>query len=302
MTHDNPQLAIKQPRRIREIVTGADTHDGAGVRLTRVIPSARLRLLDPFLLLDVFRSDNPDDYIAGFPPHPHRGFETVTYLLEGQVRHRDSAGHSGVVKAGGVQWMTAGRGIEHSEMPQQKDGLLQGFQLWVNLPAAQKMRAPRYQELEPGQIPEEMHETGARIRVVTGRTARGTRGPVSGIAAEPLYLDVHLPARARYQEIVPAGHNAFIYLITGELQVTEEEGKFRSIQPDRLAVMDDGDGVEIQALEDSRFLLVAGRPIGEPVVRHGPFVMNTQEEIEQAYQDYSNGLFGQVEDDGRAVA
>lgn len=293
---------IKNPRRVTEIVTGADTQDGAGVRLTRVIPAGRLPMLDPFLLLDVFHSDIPSDYIAGFPPHPHRGFETVTYLLAGRVRHRDSAGHSGVVKAGGVQWMTAGRGIEHSEMPEQEDGLLQGFQLWINLPAAQKMVKPRYQELEPDEIPEELQDNGARVRVIAGKTAQGTQGAVSQIAAEPTFFDVSLPAGTQYREIIPSGHNAFIYLISGAVQIVDRKGKGYHIASGRLAVLQGGDGVQVEADEESRFLLVAGRPMNEPIARHGPFVMNTAEEIEQAYRDYNDGLFGQVEEQHHAVA
>lgn len=293
---------INHPRRVTEIIAGAETQDGAGVRLTRVLPARRVPMLDPFLLLDVFHSDNPKDYIAGFPPHPHRGFETVTYLLAGRVRHRDSAGHSGVVEAGGVQWMTAGRGIEHSEMPEQEDGLLKGFQLWVNLPAAQKMAKPRYQELEPAEIPEEVLENGARVRVIAGRTARGTQGAVTQIAADPTYLDVSLPMGARYEESIRSSHNAFIYLISGAVRILGAETREYNIVSGQLAVLQEGDGVQIEAEQESRFLLVAGRPMNEPVVRHGPFVMNTAEEIEQAYSDYSAGLFGQVEDEHHAVA
>lgn len=293
---------INHPRRVTEIIAGAETQDGAGVRLTRVLPARRVPMLDPFLLLDVFHSDNPKDYIAGFPPHPHRGFETVTYLLAGRVRHRDSAGHSGVVEAGGVQWMTAGRGIEHSEMPEQEDGLLKGFQLWVNLPAAQKMAKPRYQELEPAEIPEEVLENGARVRVIAGRTARGTQGAVTQIAADPTYLDVSLPMGARHEESIRSSHNAFIYLISGAVRILGAETREYNIVSGQLAVLQEGDGVQIEAEQESRFLLVAGRPMNEPVVRHGPFVMNTAEEIEQAYSDYSAGLFGQVEDEHHAVA
>ncbi len=292
---------IENPRRVTQLITGTDTQDGAGVQLTRVLPASRLPMLDPFLLLDVFHSDNPKDYIAGFPPHPHRGFETVTYLLAGRVRHRDSAGHSGVVKAGGVQWMTAGRGVEHSEMPEQEEGLLKGFQLWINLPAAQKMTQPRYQELEPAEIPEELLETGAKVRVIAGQTSQGTQGAVTQIAANPYFFDVSLPAGARYKELIPKEHNAFIYLISGAVQIIDAE-KTYNIASGQLAVLLEGDGVHVEAKEDCRFLLVAGRPINEPVARHGPFVMNSIEEIEQAYRDYNNGLFGHVEEQQHAVA
>ncbi len=295
-------IEINNPRHVTEIISGSKTQDGAGVQLTRVLPAMHLPMLDPFLLLDVFHSDNPKDYIAGFPPHPHRGFETVTYLLAGRVRHLDSAGHNGVVKAGGIQWMTAGRGIEHSEMPEQEEGLLKGFQLWVNLPAAQKMVEPRYQELEPEDIPEELLENGARVRVIAGTTAQGTRGAVTNIAADPTYLDVSLPAGASYKEAIPAGHNAFIYLISGAVRMVDADGKIIDIASGQLAVLQEGDGVQIEADPESRFLLVAGRPMNEPIARHGPFVMNTFEEIEQAYRDYNNGLFGRVEDHQHAVA
>lgn len=292
----------KNPRHVTKIVSGADTQDGAGVRLTRVLPTNGLSMLDPFLLLDVFHSDNPNDYIAGFPPHPHRGFETVTYLLAGRIRHRDSAGHNGVVSAGGVQWMTAGRGIEHSEMPEQEDGLLKGFQLWVNLPAAQKMAEPRYQELEPAEIPEEIRDNGIRVRVIAGKTVQGTRGAVSQIAADPIYFDVSLPAGATYEEVIPSKHNTFVYLITGEIQVLDAEQRVSNISTGQLAVLQEGDGVRIETHTESRFLLVAGRPMNEPVVRHGPFVMNSFEEIQQAYRDYNNGLFGHVGEAQDAVA
>jgi hypothetical protein len=259
-------------------------------------------MLDPFLLLDVFHTDNPQDYIAGFPPHPHRGFETVTYLLAGRMRHRDSAGHNGVVRAGGVQWMTAGRGIEHSEMPEQEEGLLKGFQLWVNLPASNKMDRPGYQELEPEEIPEEELADGARVRVIAGTTSRGARGAVQGVAVEPLYLDVTLPDGAAYEASIPETHNAFLFQISGRLKVIDGNGKAYAVSDNQLAVLRDGDGVSVATDTGSRFLLVAGRPLNEPVARYGPFVMNTAEEIEQAYRDYADGLFGRVEDHRHAVA
>ncbi len=285
---------IDNPRRITRIITGNETQDGAGVRLTRVFPAGQLSMLDPFLLLDVFHSDDPQDYIAGFPPHPHRGFETVTYLLAGRMRHRDSAGHSGVVKTGGVQWMTAGRGIEHSEMPEQRDGLLKGFQLWVNLPAAQKMAEPSYQELAPEEIPEEVRDNGVKLRVIAGKTTLGTQGNIKKIAADPSYFDVAMPMHAKYHETIPREHNAFIYLISGEVEVLDAQHSATRISDGQLAVLQEGDGVKIRALSDSRLLLIAGRPLNEPIARHGPFVMNTFEEIQQAYRDYNNGAFGHV--------
>ncbi len=278
-------------RNVTRILSGIETSDGAGVSLRRYIASPQLDMLDPFLLLDMFSSDNPDDYIAGFPPHPHRGFETVTYLLHGRMRHKDSAGHEGVIRSGGVQWMTAGRGIEHSEMPEQEQGLLQGFQLWVNLPASQKMMAPRYQELEPEQIPIEKNE-GIQIRVIAGETARGTRGPVEHIAAQPVYFDVTLAANHRFEQPLDTNHAAFVFVIDGEITVHGITAN--TVIKNQLAVLDSGAELKISAHDDSRFLLIAGQPFQEPVARYGPFVMNTREEIDQAFRDYRSGSFGQI--------
>jgi redox-sensitive bicupin YhaK (pirin superfamily) len=294
--------SINKTRRVVKIVTGTDTQDGAGVQLTRVLPASGLPMLDPFLLLDAFHSDDPKDYIAGFPPHPHRGFETVTYLLAGRMRHRDSAGHNGIVKAGGVQWMTAGRGIEHSEMPEQEDGLLKGFQLWINLPAAQKMAEPRYQELEPEEIPEEHHKSGTKLRVIAGTTTQGTQGVVNNIAADPVFFDVSMPAGANHIESIPTTHNAFILILSGAVRVRDAEGNTSNVASNQLAVLQEGNCVQLETDTESRFLLVAGRPMNEPIARHGPFVMNTSEEIEQAYRDYNDGLFGHVEEAQHAVA
>jgi redox-sensitive bicupin YhaK (pirin superfamily) len=266
------------------------------VRLRRLIGSPELEMLDPFLMLDAFRSDDPDDYIAGFPPHPHRGFETVTYLLAGRMRHRDSAGHQGVLRSGGVQWMTAGRGIEHSEMPEQENGLMSGFQLWINLPAAQKMSTPRYQEFDPEQIPLEGHHDGGVIAVIAGTTDHGTEGAVRQIAAQPLYFDVTLPLGAKLRQAVPRGHNAFVYVIEGVLTV-EGEGESGAVAADTLAVLGAGDYISTHSADGKcRFLLVAGKPINEPVARSGPLVMNTEAEILQAYADYRSGMFGQVKE------
>jgi redox-sensitive bicupin YhaK (pirin superfamily) len=283
-------------RDVAALVRGRETSDGAGVRLRRLIGGPELEMFDPFLMLDAFRSDDPDDYIAGFPPHPHRGFETVTYLLAGRMRHRDSAGHQGVLRSGGVQWMTAGCGIEHSEMPEQENGLMSGFQLWVNLPAEQKMSPPRYQEFDPEQIPLEGHHDGGVIAVIAGTTDLGTEGPVRQIAARPIYLDVTLPVGAKLRQAIPRGHSAFIYMIEGVLTVEGESGE-RIVPAETLAVLGDGDGVHTRAGEGRcRFLLVAGKPFGEPVARSGPFVMNSEAEIRQAYADYRDGLFGRVEE------
>lgn len=283
-------------REVVRVVQGRETSDGAGVRLRRIIGSPELDMLDPFLMLDAFRSDDPDDYIAGFPPHPHRGFETVTYLLAGRMRHLDSAGHEGVLRSGGVQWMTAGRGIEHSEMPEQENGLMSGFQLWINLPAEQKMALPRYQEFDPEEIPLEGHHDGGVICVIAGTTDFGTEGAVREIAAQPIYFDVTLPLGASLQQAIPRGHNAFVYVIEGELTVQGNENS-STVPPETLAVLGDGDRLSARAeAGKTRFLLVAGKPFNEPVARSGPFVMNTQEEILQAYADYRSGLFGQVKE------
>lgn len=272
-------------REVMRIITGTPTTDGAGVELTRVIGSPALNMLDPFLLLDRFASDEPQDYIAGFPPHPHRGFETVTYLLNGRMRHKDSAGHEGVIEPGGVQWMTAGRGVVHSEMPEQEDGLLAGFQLWLNLPAAHKMDAPAYQEFDATRIPVEERDGGVSVRVIAGTTDRGTTGPVEQPLTEPVYLDVSLPAGTHFTEHLPEAHNAFVFGIEGDSIVGG-----RSIGPEQLATLDHGDAVSLAAgPEGARFLLVAGRPLNEPVARGGPFVMNTRDEIQQAFSDYSSG-------------
>ncbi len=281
---------IPSSRNVKAVVRGQATTDGAGVNLVRLFPSAELNMLDPFLLLDAFSSNDPDDYIAGFPPHPHRGFETVTYLLAGNMRHRDSAGHEGLLRSGGVQWMTAGSGIEHSEMPEQVEGEMSGFQLWLNLPAAQKMNPPRYQEFEPEQIPVEELGDGTRVRVIAGSTASGTVGAVTQIAAQPLYLDVTLPAGGSFHQPIPPGHNAFVKMIEGRLAVDHQE-----LLPGSLAVLGEGDQLEADAREEgARFLLIAGKPFNEPVARSGPFVMNTDDEIRQAYEDYRDGKFGHV--------
>ncbi|MCU7936827.1 MAG: pirin family protein [Candidatus Thiodiazotropha sp. (ex Dulcina madagascariensis)] len=273
-------------RTVKRTLLGQETADGAGVRLTRLIGGPQLPQLDPFLLLDDFRSDDPEDYIGGFPPHPHRGFETVTYLLAGRVEHRDNAGHAGVLEAGGVQWMTAGRGVVHSEMPKQQDGLLAGFQLWVNLPAKHKMSEPRYQEFDRQAIPEEQRGDGVTVRVVAGRTSLDTQGPVRELVTPARYFDITLPAGARFSEPLPAAYNAFVYLLEGAVSIDAVALKGRT-----LAVLGDGEAVELAAREPSRLLLVAGLPLGEPIARRGPFVMNNEAELRQAFTDYQEGRF-----------
>lgn len=278
--------ASVKTRSVKRLVRGQETADGAGVRLTRVIGTHQLLQLDPFLLLDEFRSDNPDDYIGGFPPHPHRGFETVTYLLDGRVEHKDNAGHCGILKAGGVQWMTAGRGVVHSEMPQQEDGLLAGFQLWVNLPASHKMVAPRYQEFDAEAIPREEREGGVLLRVVAGKTSQGTRGPVSELTTPVSYFDISLPAGGRLVEPLPEGYNAFVYLVEGGIDIGDQ-----AVAPQALAQLSLDGEVVIEAREESRLLLVAGQPLNEPIARRGPFVMNSEAQLREAFDDYQAGRF-----------
>jgi redox-sensitive bicupin YhaK (pirin superfamily) len=273
-------------RKIENVYDPMPTSDGAGVKLLRAIGQPALGVFDPFLLLDEFRSDNADDYIGGFPSHPHRGFETVTYMLAGLMHHKDSTGAEGDLTPGAVQWMTAGRGVIHSEMPRQKEGLIRGFQLWVNLPADKKMSAPRYQNIPPEEIPMVTRKDGTSIKVIAGEVD-GSIGPVEGIAVEPIYLDVTLPPGAVFSFPVPEGHNAFVYILDGDVTFGD-----RKVSEAKLATFGLGDETEATGGADGgRFLLVAGRPLDEPIARGGPFVMNTREEINQAISDYQNGRF-----------
>jgi hypothetical protein len=281
-----------QPRLVSEIIEPQTVIEGAGVRLRRSIATRTLDYVDPFLLFDHFASDNPDDYIKGFPMHPHRGIETVTYMLAGAVRHQDSIGNEGTIQAGDVQWMTAGGGIMHEEMPEARDGLMAGFQLWVNLPSELKMTQPRYQEIPSASIPEIEHEDGVRIRVIAG-AVNSVSGPVTEIAADPTYLDISIPLGGSIIQPVEQGHSAFAYVFEGEgtFGVTSE-GIGETVSHPKLIVLGDGDFVEVHAAwSPVRFLLVSGKPLHEPIARYGPFVMNTQEEIIQALQDLRNGTF-----------
>ena len=275
-------------RELVQITPGVAATDGDGVKMTRIIGSQELNMLDPFLLLDAFESDHPDDYIGGFPSHPHRGFETVTYLLAGRMRHKDSAGNEGVIEPGGVQWMTAGKGIIHSEMPEQEDGLLMGFQLWVNLPASAKMTQPAYQEFPPANVPLEQRENGTLVRVISGTTSEGTRGPVENNYVQPTYMDVSLPAGEEFEQLLGTSDNAFIFVIEGSLLIGDTR---QSLGHRELGIMGEGDRIMVTAGPSSRFLLVAGQPLNEPVARGGPFVMNTKTEIMQAFTDYQSGRF-----------
>ena len=276
-------------RALQRVTAGMPASDGDGVKMTRIIGTQQLNMLDPFLLLDAFSSDQPKDYIGGFPSHPHRGFETVTYMLAGRMRHKDSVGNEGVIGPHGVQWMTAGKGIVHSEMPEQEDGLLMGFQLWVNLPKKDKMCPPSYQEFSAEQIAVEARADGGLIRVIAGTTEMGTQGPVKRSDINPIYMDVSLPAAGRFNQSVTVHDNAFLYVIEGSVMVGDEEQVLGTKQ---LGILTEGDTVRVTATDaSSRFLFVSGTPIGESVARGGPFVMNTKEEVLQAFDDFQSNRF-----------
>ena len=280
-------VAAVQFRTVERLVQGIATSDGAGVRLTRVLTQPLQRRLDPFLMLDAFRNENPDDYIGGFPDHPHRGFETVTYMIAGRMRHHDSVGNSGLLGPGGAQWMTTGSGLIHSELPEQEEGLMEGFQLWLNLPAKNKMVAPSYRDIPPAAIPEFTTEDGVRVRVIAG-ASHGIAGAVQRPDTEPLYLDVHLPAGRRFVQPIAAGHNAFTYTYRGSVNIAGT-----TVSDCQMAILaNNGAGeVCIEASEDARVLIIAGQPLKEPIAQYGPFVMNTTEQIHQAMRDYEAGKF-----------
>ncbi|MEI2454508.1 pirin family protein [Lysobacter firmicutimachus] len=276
--------------RVGRKLRGQPTSDGAGVRLTRVIGGPQLPDLDPFLLLDEFGTDRPEDYLAGFPEHPHRGFETVTYMLDGRMRHRDNHGNEGVLVPGSVQWMTAGRGLVHSEMPEQEQGRMRGFQLWVNLPAREKMTEPKYQEFAPDRIVQLAPAQGVQVKLIAGRLG-DLRGPIAQPATDPVYLDVALADGAAWEYDLPEGHNAFAYVYEGEAAIGEGEDA-RTVQAQELAVLAGGSRLRLRALQpDTRLIVVAGRPLREPVARYGPFVMNTKQELMQAFVDFQEGKF-----------
>lgn len=280
--------SVAKSRGVERVLGGQFVMDGAGVKINRVLTQPLQRRLDPFLMLDAFGSDKAGDYIAGFPEHPHRGFETVTYMLAGRMRHRDSAGNEGLVTNGGVQWMTAGRGVIHSEMPEQDEGLMEGFQLWLNLPARDKMSAPWYRDIPAEAVPRFTLPSGAVVQVIAGST-HGVTGAVQREGTEPLYLDIELPADASLELPLPAGHNAFLYVFRGDVVV---EGK--GVPQGRMAILDNAqgaDGVRIRADAPSRLLVIAGRPLNEPIAQYGPFVMNTQAEVFQAVEDFRAGRF-----------
>ena len=280
--NDTPVL-----RGVEARVEGVQTRDGAGVRLTRVLGASLQRRLDPFLMLDAFASDDPDDYIAGFPDHPHRGFETITYMVAGRMLHRDSAGHEGLLEAGGMQWMTAGRGVVHSEIPQQESGRMEGFQLWLNLPAAAKMSQPWYRDFSAAELPRLRTAHGAEAVVLAG-SCHGVQGAVTRDATAPLILDLHLDPGGRFELPLPAAHNALLYVYRGEVEIGGQGVTQRT-----MAVLDNrGDALRIDATQGARALLVAGQPLSEPIAQYGPFVMNTEQQIYQAVNDYRAGRLG----------
>ena len=274
-------------RRVERLVQGVATSDGAGVKLTRVLTQHLQRRLDPFLMLDAFRNENPDDYIGGFPDHPHRGFETVTYMIAGRMRHHDSAGNQGLLGPGGVQWMTTGSGLIHSELPEQQEGLMEGFQLWLNLPGRNKMIKPSYRDIPTEQIPELTTPDGVLVRVIAGHS-HGVNGAVQRPDTLPLYLDVHLPAGTQFSQDIPIGHNAFAYTYRGEVTIAGTTVADRNMA---ILANDGAHQVTLLATQPSRVLIIAGQPLNEPIAQYGPFVMNTGDEIQQTLRDYRDGKF-----------
>lgn len=290
-TAESNPASEKKYASLEKIVTAQKTSDGAGVNLHRSLGSYQLPTFDPFLLLDEFKSKNPDDYLAGFPSHPHRGFETVTYMLEGQMKHEDSNGNQGIIRSGGVQWMTAGRGIIHSEMPLQENGLMWGFQIWVNLPAREKMKSPHYQNIDPEAIPEIPLDNGGLIRVIAGES-RGIKGIVDGVEVDPLLLDIHLKQSSQFTQVISAGYNSLIYVYKGSGGIEGGGSHIQKIREGQLGVLSKGTAIKIATDSDSiRLLILSGKPINEPIARHGPFVMTNQDEIKQAIEDYRSGRF-----------
>jgi redox-sensitive bicupin YhaK (pirin superfamily) len=281
-------------RTVRRTINSMATSDGAGVKLRRSIGQTRGLYHDPFLMLDEFSSENPGDYIAGFPAHPHRGFETVTYLLDGHMLHEDHLGNRGDLKSGGVQWMTAGRGIVHSEMPQQLEGRMRGFQLWINLPSGEKMKPAGYRDVDPAEIPALPLPGGGTVKVISGTielNGQHVHGPIEARTTDPLYLDVELPDGAEFTQPVDRRHNAFVYPFEGSVTVGSGE-EARTLSAGTAGILSEGDEIHVKAGDQgARVLVLAAKPIGEPVVQYGPFVMNTREEIEQALRDYQSGAF-----------
>ncbi|PUE58528.1 hypothetical protein B9Z44_02275 [Limnohabitans curvus] len=290
MSNSTPTHAVTVSRTVERLVTGQATSDGAGVKLNRVLTQDLQHRLDPFLMLDAFGSDKPDDYIAGFPDHPHRGFETVTYMIAGRMLHRDSAGHEGLLQNGGVQWMTAGKGVIHSEIPQQEEGVMEGFQLWLNLHSTEKMNAPWYRDFQNDQLPKLQTPAGVEVTVIAG-ASHGVQGAVTREITQPLYLDVHMPQGARFEQTLPADHNAFLYVYRGEVTIGGQ-----TVPVQRMAILANttqADSVVIEASADAKLILISGKPLKEPIVQYGPFVMNSKDEIYQALSDFRDGRLGE---------
>ena len=283
---------VSSPRSVEHLFTGIDTQDGAGVKLTRVLTQELQQRLDPYLMLDNFKSDNPDDYIAGFPNHPHRGFETITYMISGRMRHKDSAGNEGLVENGGVQWMTAASGVIHSEIPEQEDGDMEGFQLWLNLPAKDKMRDPWYKDFQKADLPQFTTDSGANVTVIAGES-HGIQGAVTREVTEPTYLDIHLPAGSRFSHAIPADHNAFIFVYRGSARISDQQIPMKTMAILKNVANTDGVIIEADTTQDTKVILITGRPLNEPIVQYGPFVMNTQQQIIEAVNDFQQGRFGE---------
>lgn len=277
---------MPQFRKVLSIQAGQPTSDGAGVKLTRVFGGPGIEAFDPFLMLDEFGSENPDEYIAGFPPHPHRGFETVTYMLEGRMRHEDHMGNVGLLQGGGVQWMTAARGVIHSEMPEQEEGAMRGFQLWLNLPAKSKMGDAGYDDIQPERIPRITTQNGVDVVVIAGQFDDGQTsqpGAVQRPDTEPQYFDFHMPAGSHISPRVAQGHRVLLYVYEGEVEIA---GQPQKLGTSRLARLSESGEIQLSTQAGARVLLIAGKPLGEPIVQYGPFVMNSREEIEQALRDF----------------
>jgi quercetin 2,3-dioxygenase len=286
MDQYNTASRLMAPRAVEQLVAGRATSDGAGVKLTRLLTDDWQQRLDPFLMLDVFGSDQADDYIAGFPDHPHRGFETITYMIAGRMRHRDSAGNQGLLQNGGVQWMTAGRGVIHSELPEQEEGRMEGFQLWLNLPGKDKMCAPWYRDFQADDVPAFDTPDGVQVSVIAG-ASHGVVGGVQREATEVLYLVLHFTRDAVFEQPLAADHNAFVVAYEGAVQLGDNTLPLKHMAV--LANTPDTDGVRLQGQAGARAILVAGKPLGEPIVQYGPFVMNSQAEIIAAINDYRSG-------------